>query len=183
MTDDVAFRKYITALCEIHGKDPLTKTVADIYWKTLEPFSDEQCEMAFKDILLHSKFFPKPADFLEILEGKQGDKATLAWLKVLGTIKRVGTYESVCFDDPAIHTAIEAMGGWVRMGEITNDQLPWKQREFEKIYSSVNRPGMKHLEYLPGRTELDNSARGYFKHIPKPVQIGFTHKEPVMQIA
>jgi len=181
MKNDAKYREYMAALCEIHGKEPLTSITFDIYWKALEPFDDDQCETAFKDVLLHSKFFPKPADLLERLEGRKQDQATLAWLKVLGTIKRVGTYQSVRFDDPVIHSVIQAMGGWIRMGEITNDEMPWKQREFERIYAVIDRPGSKHLEYLPGRTEMDNFSNGYFDHMPKPISIGKSAKN-VLQI-
>jgi len=182
MKDHVKFKEYMAALCEVHGREPLTKTLADIYWKALEPFPDAVCCDAFKYLILHSKFFPKPSEFLEILEGRDKDQSIIAWMKVLRALRGVGTYQSIEFDDHAIHSAIKTMGGWVAFGDILEKDLPWKQREFERIYNIVSRYRENHPGYLPGRTELQNFAAGYHDLKHEIVQIGFSEKE-VRQIA
>lgn len=182
MKDATRFKEYMTALCEVHSREPLTFTLNDIYWKTLEPFDDYACESAFKYLLMHTKFFPKPSEFLEILEGNNQDKAMLAWLKVTKAIRRIGTYQSVRFDDPVIHSSIQAMGGWVSFGDVLEKDLPWKQKEFERIYSAIaGRNNGDHPEYLPGRSEMDNVRTGYREFKNEIIEIGFDNK--VLQIS
>lgn len=182
MKNSVKFKEYMAALCEVHNREPLTFTLNDIYWKTLEPFDDQVCESAFKHLLMHTKFFPKPSEFLEILEGNNQDQAMLAWLKVTRAIRRIGTYQSVRFDDPVIHATIQAMGGWVSLGDVLEKDLPWKQREFERIYAAIaGRPNGDHPEYLPGRCEMENVLTGYQDYKSEIIEIGF--EKQALQIA
>lgn len=39
-------------------------------------------------------------------------RATPAWVKVRMAIREHGAYASIQFDDPVIHSCVEAMGGW-----------------------------------------------------------------------
>lgn len=172
MKDEPKFKEYMAALCELHDKS-LSQLLINLYWKTLEPFTDNDCERAFKELIFSSKVFPKPVDFIETLKGKKQDQGTLAWLTVVKALRKIGPYQSVTFDDPVIHSIIEAMGGWIKLGTVTEDELKWKQREFERLYSIISGKGGNHPTYLPGITERDNAANGYSEHIPAPVRIGF----------
>jgi len=170
MKNEGLFKKYMTALSELHGKE-LSHLLNSLYWKALEPFSDEQCERVFKEMIFGSKFFPKPADFLEALQGKKEDQAALAWVKVIRAIRQIGPYQSIRFaDDPAIHSVIQSMGGWTMLCDVTEKELTWKQKEFEKLYSIMKGQG-KHPTYLPGIHERDNAANGY-KVQTQIIQIG-----------
>jgi len=159
MKDEALFKKNITVLCELFDK-PLSQLLTSVYWKALEPFTDGQCERAFKEIILSSKFFPKPADFIERLTGKQEDQATQAWICVVEAIRRYGNYQSVGFANPVIHSVIEFMGGWGATGEWQDSELKWKQKEFERLYN-IMQQSEKHPEYLPGLCEIENGTRGY----------------------
>ena len=162
MKDEVKFKEYLTALCEIHDKT-ISPLLTSIYWKVLEPFNDEDCEKVFKSLIYETRFFPKPSEFIEALRVKSSDQATMAWIDVLETVKRVGQYQSVKFSDPVIHGVIEAMGGWIKLaGDMTVDEEKWKQKEFEKLYEILARnPRDKNPEYLPGLCEVQNAANGY----------------------
>lgn len=174
MQDEVKFKEYMAALGEIHDRK-VSGTLAEIYWQVLEPFDDDQCENVFKRLLREAKFFPKPSEFLELLQGRRDHDGTAAWLEVLGTVKRVGCYRSVRFSDPVIHSVIQAMGGWPRFADMRVDDEKWKQKEFEKLYSVISeRPG-KHPEYLPGLHEIDNSNAGW-KVEPEIARIGYDNK-------
>ena len=158
MKDEVKFKEFMTVLCEIHDKR-LSQLLSDLYWKVLEPFSDEDCERAFKELIYDNKFFPKPAEFIEILRGKKQDQATTAWIEVVNAIRRVGPYQSVNFGDPIIHGVIEFMGGWPATGDWLEDELKWKQREFERLYAVMQCRGSE-VKYLPGVFEMTNDLKG-----------------------
>lgn len=156
MRDEIKFKEYLATLCELHDRT-MSKLLTDLYWKVLEPFSDEECEEAFKLIIYDSKFFPKPADFREVILGKKANKATEAWLEVLGAVSKIGNYQSVKFDNPVIHSVINAMGGWPKLCEMTNDEAKWKQKEFERLYEVISERDGKHPDYLPGAFETSNT--------------------------
>lgn len=173
MKNELLFKQYMAALSEIFGKE-LSALLNSLYWKTLEPFTDFECEQAFKELIFSAKFFPKPADFLEILRGKQEDQATKAWIKVVEAIRRVGNYKSVKFDDPVIHSVFKFWGGWGVTGDWKEADLKWKQKEFQQLYAVMARDG-KHPEYLPGTIEIQNAADGY-ELKPEIVRIGFDER-------
>lgn len=171
MTDEIKFKEYLSVLSEIHDRQ-ITPMLASVYWKILEPFTDDQCETAFEQVIQSAKFFPKPADLLEILRGKPGDITTIAWVDVVETIRRVGPYESVMFADPVIHEVIEFMGGWSATGDWLEAEMVWKQKEFEKLYSIMMSSSRKSIPYLAGIHERNNAINGH-KPSLRVVKIGF----------
>lgn len=175
MKDRAKFSKFMAVIAEMFEKTP-SKTIMDIYWKALEPFTDKQCEKAFNEVVVSSRFFPKPVDIIEVIRGTGSNRATEAWIKTIGALRRVGTYQSVKFDDPAIHSVIEIMGGWDSMGNMLVDDEKWKQREFEKLYPIMEARG-NHQEYLPGKVEISNTAKGY--EVESPVLIGFEEAKQI----
>lgn len=171
MKNEVKFKEYLATLCELHDRT-MSKLLTDLYWKVLEPFTDEQCEKAFQEIIYSCKFFPKPVDFLEILNGKKANRATEAWLDVLTAIRRIGNYQSVKFSDPAIHSVVNAMGGWPQLCMMEMNDEKWKQKEFERLYEVIAARDGKHPEYLPGTTEMENYRTGHERELDV-VRIGF----------
>jgi len=159
MKDDRKYKEYMTVLGELFDK-PISELLMSVYWKTLQPFDDDSCKKAFETVIATAKFFPKPADFLEILRGKNEDQAARAWIKVIETVRRVGNYQSVKFDDPVIHSIFKFWGGWPVISDWQESELKWKQREFERLYA-IMAAGNKHPAYLPGQCEIDNAARGF----------------------
>jgi len=176
MRNRAKFSEFMTIISEMFEKRPST-ALTEIYWTSLKPFTDEQCKKAFNEVILSSRFFPKPVDIIETIRGTQGNRATEAWTEVLGALRKKGAYSSVKFNDPAIHTTIEAMGGWIELGNMLVGDEKWKQKEFEKLYPIMERRG-GHSEYLAGRIEINNSAKGFTKHIPETELIGEVEKKP-----
>jgi hypothetical protein len=158
MRDETKFKEWMTTLGEIHDKH-ISELLSSVYWKILEPYSDDQCEKAFSRLIYEAKWFPKPAELIEILDGKRMDRPTQAWIETVNAVRRHGNYISICFHDPVIHAVIEFMGGWGATGEWMDDELKWKQREFEKLYPIMAGRG-KNPKYLPGLCEIDNQAKG-----------------------
>lgn len=170
MKDERKFKEFMIVLFELFDK-PMSEMLMSIYWKTLEPFTDAECQKAFETVIATARFFPKPVDFIEALQGKEEDRAARAWLLVAHAIRRVGNYKSVKFVDPAIHSVIQDMGGWVKLCDTLEKDMTWRQREFENLYSILGHEG-KHPEYLCGTIELQNSANGYDVKL-EIAQVGF----------
>ena len=164
------FSELLMVLGEIFDKS-LSAGLIMIYFDALKIYTDEQIERAIKTASLTCKFFPKPAELLEFINGNQTDRSVQAWEKFYRAIGRIGTYQSVEFDDAAIHTTIELMGGWIAAGQWTNEEMKWKQKEFEKIYGVVSKRG-NHSEYLPGLGEMENTKKGLREFNPEPIFYG-----------
>lgn len=72
------------------------------------------------------QFMPKPADVIREIDGSAQDRknmAVLAWARVIENVSR---YDSVVFDDPAIHYAIA-----VAFGSDWNDVCNFEESKFE----------------------------------------------------
>ena len=133
MKNEAKFMEYMTCLGEIHEKK-ITDSLKDIYWKTLEPFSDEACEMAFNRLISTCKFFPKPAEFIEILAGNKEDNAVLAWQKVMDCLS-AGKKSS----DLTIERTVRVLGGWDNLGLQSYDELKWTEKRFKEHYEVVEK--------------------------------------------
>lgn len=174
--DRAGFSRLITDVLGFYGQ-----TVSDfaisVWWEACQPFSLEQVRKAMSahatdpDV---GRFAPKPADVVRALRGTHGDRSLVAWGKVHQAMSAVGAYESVVFDDPAIHTAVEDIGGWTAIcrGEI--DELPHLQRRFCQSYQSAVRGERPHPPRLVG--DYERLSAGTAHEPPKPVLIGDTDK-------
>jgi len=160
----------MTAISEIFDKH-LSDVLLSVYWRTLEPYTDEQCEKAFNELITTSRFLPKPVDIIEAIEGTQNEKAIEAWGKVLAAMETQGAYSSVKFDDPVIHSAINMMGGWVKVARTPYGEEKWAQKEFERLYMAMAKHD-EHPSYLPGQHEIENGEREFFNPPVKKIEGG-----------
>lgn len=114
---------------------------------------------------------PKPADIVRVIEGTRSSRGMVAWSVVERTLRSVGAYETVVFDDPLIHAVIRDMGGWIELARIEADELPFRAREFERRYQGYAlRPPADYPRQLTGIAEGTNRAGGHA--IGPPVLIG-----------
>lgn len=120
------------------------------------------------------QFQPKPADVVRTLKGTGSDRAWEAWRKVEKSLRQVGQYQSVCFDDPLIHVIVEEMGGWPALCRTNEEEeLPFRRQEFVKRYAGLQRRGVEQYpKKLVGVEETENRAHGFLKHIPDTILIG-----------
>lgn len=164
------FHSEITKLCLIFDKQP-SELLFEAYYDTLQELNDEQFKQAVKIISRSNKYnsLPKPAEFIEAIHGtsdqqKSKDEilATQALLKLEEGIIKHGYYDSVQFDDPRIHKAVEHMGGWLKVSNQKDEEWKWSKKEFIKIYQSLlHRPvDDSYPTRLIGFNELENNNRG-----------------------
>ena len=101
-----------------------------------------------------------------------GDRALLAWGRVLAAIREHSGYRTVTFDDPLIMATIREIGGWVALCDQDTEQLSWTKKEFVKTYGAHTNLGTissTAVAALPGILAQDASRKGF--EPPKPIRI------------
>lgn len=161
-SNKAAFATRLNGLNQILGGKDLTKDILSIYFKTLEQYDIDTIINAITKAAVTFKFFPKPVELIEIIEGKTEDRAEIECNKVFEALKKIGPYQSVCFDDPVSQAVIKQhFGGWVKMcADIMEDTVHFSKKDFVLAYSSFQRSGIKVGGYLPGICEIENNSRG-----------------------
>lgn len=163
--DSARFRACLLALSELYGRE-VSEAVASIWWKALARFEIDAVEGAFQRHFTNpdvGQYPPKPADIVRMLEGTSLDSSMVAWAKVDKAVRAVGTYASVAFDDALVHRVLHDMGGWIGLGQKTEDEWPFVGNEFRARYHAY-RSRQEAPEYparLVGIAEADNGRKGY----------------------
>ena len=81
------------------------------------------------------KFFPMLADIVRQIEGTPDERAALAWSLVMKAKQKYKLRKAIRFPSPAIHFAIEKMGGWEKLyWSIDDFNENFKAAEFQKFY-------------------------------------------------
>jgi len=155
-----------------NGKEP-SMPLSELYFRVLEKYEIGQIETAVLKILESRVYngFPKPAEIIEQIEGSVDDKTVIAWATVSHAILHTGAYRSVDFEDRTINAVIDSMGGWIELCSTPENEMVWKQKEFERLYKAFYGRRYEDLPAsLPGIYEIENSKKGY-ESLP-PVRIG-----------
>lgn len=129
----------IISMAEIYGQN-ISEIGAMLYLKAIEGYDHETIEMAIGEHIRTSKWFPKPAELISIIrerhEGKKEARAALAWQKVVDTV-RAGKWREGTAGSPLIDRAVRLMGGWNRMGEMLEKEIPFREREFVEKFRVI----------------------------------------------
>ena len=177
MNDKREFLKLLQGVYEFYGKrDTLTDFAAQVWWNACQSFEFEELSKAFSAHLVNAEsgqYLPKPADIVRALQGTTTDRAAMAWGKVLEAASSVGAYTDVVFDDPAIHAAIEDMGGWPKICRTEQKDLSYAMHRFCEQHKAYT--GRGQFEF-PARLRGDRSADAEYEKkglpLPKPKLIG-----------
>jgi Domain of unknown function (DUF6475) len=168
--DAFQFALWMTALGELYGKN-ISTTLNEIYWNILKNFDFQQVERAFHYHITNpdgGQFMPKPADIVRIIQGTAEEKSLDAWTQVEKAIRRIGSYDSVSFDDALIHAVIDDMGGWIALCATKLTEMPFRANEFQKRY-------LCYLAAQPAET-VNPVLSGIIEHHNRP--IGFPAPQP-----
>ena len=179
--DKKQFAGLMVGLSEVYDKE-ITQPLMQLYFESLKDYSIKEVSAAFTRHIKtpdSGRFFPKPADVIQMLEGSADDKALLAWSKVREAIERHGAYESIVFDDKIIHKVIFELGGWLYLCECKESDISFKANEFMKRYRAYTVKGLSgHIpSKLIGLTEAQNSKDGFDDFVAEPVLIGGEEKK------
>lgn len=174
------FLSELAALAELLA-EPFSEARALGYFETLAPLPLDSALWALREARRRKWFrFPQPGELLELLEGRPEEHAALAWRRLLRAVEQLGTGASVDFGDPALHAAIEAMGGWPEMYVLERcdgRELGFRRAEFVRFYLAfAARAPARVPAVLLGHHAIRNRlTRGAWTH-------GLDHVDPVVAI-
>lgn len=162
--DASRFAELLAGLGEVFN-EPVSEIRARLYFEALKDLPMGSVEQAVSRLVQHARFFPKPGEIREVLEGSVEDRGREAWRRVLGALEHVGTYESVDFGDPLVHVAVEAMGGWHQAWaweRVDGPELLGLERDFVSLYRlyAERGPGLEPPPILLGQHALHNRQLG-----------------------
>lgn len=160
-------KEFFALVANVYGfyRIECTPFALSVWWEACKPFDFVSVKGAFNRHAVNpdnGQFLPKPADIVKLIGGGSLDGALIAWSKVEKAIRTIGPYQTVVFDDPIIHKVISDMGGWIKFGDFTEEELPFKAKEFENRYRGYRTRGA--VENVPtkliGLTDADRIAKG-----------------------
>jgi Domain of unknown function (DUF6475) len=173
-TDKKRFAELMAGLAQTFATD-ISQQDLENYWRLLRGHPLEQIEQAIIGYCTSPeghRFMPKPGELISAVHGKQNEQSLLAWVKVTKGIRQAGASKTVIFDDPVIHAVVADLGGWIRLCRLTERELNFQQREFERLYACYRlRPLKKYPRQLTGIPDTANAAAGY-EWSQKPVLLG-----------
>ena len=116
--DRAPFAELMIGVGEVYG-EPVSDARMELYYRALEDLSLDEIRAAANAHVRGSRFFPKPAELREAIDGSAEDRAELAWTSVVALVRRYG-YPGVDgrgtapeFPDEATRrAAMELYGGW-----------------------------------------------------------------------
>lgn len=134
-SDKRLFMEILLAACAVYDKPPMEKAALQLYWKTLSRFSVGQIESAVSLHIERSKFFPKPADLIEIIDGTASGDAHEIWARIISNLER-GRYDLSDYDEKA-QRALQAIGGIKQLGVTGYEVLDFKRTAFLTEYKAA----------------------------------------------
>lgn len=137
------FKKFshdIVLLAEVHGKT-VTAGMVGIYFKVLEEYNTEAVNMAMTVAVKTLKFFPKPAELIEIIESKNQtlnieDRALMVSTRIISHMRAYGgTKLPDLEDDPIARDLMTRRWPYLNFASsVLESELKWWQKEFMEAY-------------------------------------------------
>ena len=178
-TDQQQFADILRDVMAFYKQD-VTPFALSVWWQACQRFDLDQVRKALTQHAMDAErgvFPPTPADLVRKLEGTATDRAMLAWGKAFDAMQRVGAYSDVVFDDPAIHAAIEDLGGWPKVCRSETKDLSYLQHSFcESHRAYTDRETFDYPRLLVGDRSPDDMYAKKGLKPPKPAVIGETEK-------
>jgi hypothetical protein len=164
VTEREAFSKMLIGVGQVYGKS-ISPLMVKLYWEILKQYDLASVVKAVEGHVKDAdvgQFMPKPADLIRILKGDSQTQSLQAWTKVEQAIRLVGPYRSVAFDEPVIHAVLQEMGGWIRICQTSDKELPFMMKEFQNRYRGYRHGEVKSFpRHLAGISEHQNLIRGH----------------------
>jgi hypothetical protein len=169
------FAALLTDVMAYYGKDCSNFTL-QVWWAACQRFDYEQVATAMQRHATdpdRGQFAPKVADIIRVLDGTTTDRAALAWGKVLEAMGSVGAYSDVVFDDPAIHAAVEDLGGWPKVCRTETKELSFLQHRFQEAHRAYTGRGQfAYPRRLAGDRSPDHDYERRGLPLPKAALVG-----------
>ena len=175
VSDKPKFKTLLENVMSYYRQDTST-FVLDLWWGACKNFDFEQVQKAMTAHAVDpdvGQFAPKVADIVRVIAGTKTDRSALAWGKVFEAMQRVGQYQDVVFDDPAIHAVVMDLGGWTKICQTTETEISYLQHRFCEAHRAYTGRGTFDFQrVLIGLRSPDHeyTMRGF--PVPEPVLIG-----------
>lgn len=159
-----------------YWKQDVSEFAMQVWWNGCQQYSIEQVSKALSNHATdpeRGQFAPKVADIVRILQGTKTDRSLIAWGKVHDAMSSVGAYQDVVFDDPAIHAAIQDIGGWPKICRTNMDELSYLQHRFTQSHKAyTERDTFDYPKRLSGDRSPDFEYEKKGLPLPKPAVVG-----------
>lgn len=141
MTADDAprFAELMAGLAETYA-EPISKVRGSMYFDALSDLTIDQVELGVRLALRRSKFFPRPAEIREHVEGNTDDRAAEAWASLMNAIRRVGYVRLPELEPATMETVRRLFGTWRRCCELMpagGPELQGWQKRFTTMYAGA----------------------------------------------
>lgn len=175
--DKTSFSSCLVGAAEIAGKE-LSPQAMKLYWEILKKYDLQDVVQGFMSHASNpdvGQFMPKPADIIKAIDGGGVSRSMIAWTKVEKSIRVIGPYQTVVFDDPIIHKVLSDMGGWISFGRVLTEEMPFRANEFNKRYLGYSmRTDLQYPKKLVGIAEAENLQNK--QKVADPILIGSPEK-------
>jgi hypothetical protein len=167
-TDAEAFAELLATVGEFYDAN-ISAARHAMYFGALLEFDFDIVRAAMNKHVATSKYFPKPADIRDLIEGTESERDANVWLSLNAAIRRVGVWQSVIIEDPYLADAIiRIWGSWVACCEFAAraDQILWnsKRKDLTAAYRIAQKmiPKGRGPIMLAGHCEMENRQSGFF---------------------
>jgi hypothetical protein len=132
----------------------VTNPLLTVYFNALAGFSIDEVRHGLSKHALdpqQGSFFPKPADIarhiasVDAPAANVNDRAEMGWADMLQKMSSIGPYKNITSDDPQVLATVKSLGGWPRLCEVTDTELPWKKKEFIGNYKSLENTPLENI--------------------------------------
>lgn len=159
--DRPTFARALYALGETFN-EPVSEIRAEAYFDALSDLPVEAVLAAARQAIRTARFFPRPVELREAVDGQVEDRAEAAWTAVLRLVRRYG-WPGVdgrgappAFPDFATErAALDLYGGWARLCEALPGEGPEMlgvRKAFVASFTAYARRGYR-AELPPSRAE------------------------------
>jgi hypothetical protein len=173
--DKARFKELLEGVMSYYRQDT-SAFILNLWWQACQGFDFEQVQKAMTKHATDpdvGQFAPKVADIVRQLSGTKTDRAVLAWGKVFEAMQRVGQYQDVVFDDPAIHAAVMDLGGWPKICQTLESDISYLQHRFCELHRAyVGRGQFEFPRMLGGSRSADHEYTQRGLPVPDFVVIG-----------
>lgn len=129
MTDDdrPAFARGLYALGETFN-EPVSELRAEAYFDALRDLPIVDVLQAMRQAIKAGRFFPRPVEIREAIDGSTEDQAEIAWGAAVALVRQRGWYNPPAEADwpnwMTRRAALELFGGWQRLCECLPGEGP-----------------------------------------------------------
>jgi len=132
-----SFAKILMGIAEVYRVE-LSPPVIEIYFEALKKYPLELVKNAlitYMSIPKEGRFFPKPVDIVEIIEGSPVDRSLEMWIKLLEMVRTAGVYGIVLTRNEAFYrTVLDLFGSWESLCSMMEDELKFYEKTFKDLY-------------------------------------------------